>query len=407
MYTRADIVEMLLNGENSQVEFKEDTVTSEGFARELVAFSNGAGGTILLGVRDDGSIAGLARFSATHELEEWVMNVARDAVRPPIIPLFQVVRGVEGRDIAAVSVTRGYDVYAMLRNNSLRYYIRVGSTCREASTEELQRLFQRRNRIHVELSPVASAQFSALDQRRLAEYFVDVRGQQYPAGYDDAERQVVLAEFMTDDDVVGRACTIAGLVLFGESPRRFLLGASVEATAFAGTEESVGEVLDRAEFAGPLVRLGNVGDRALREDGVVESVSSFIEHHTSRWTGVAGAVRTEDRGLPRTVVREAIVNAIVHRDYSLSARPVQVRIFSDRVVILSPGRFPNGITPASMAIGTRAARNPLIVDTMRDYGYVEKLGLGVPMMIRAMRRFNDTEPEFTERDETVVATFYR
>jgi ATP-dependent DNA helicase RecG len=145
----------------------------------------------------------------------------------------------------------------------------------------------------------------------------------------------------------------------------------------------------------------------LRDPGIVEDALDFVDRYTRRWLGVSGATRIEGSGIPVSVIREAIVNAIVHRDYTLSSRPIQLRIYGDRIEVLSPGRLPNGITIEAMQIGARASRNQLLVDTMRDYGYVERLGLGVPQMFREMQAYNGTNPGLVEVDETFVVTLRR
>ena len=127
MTTKTDLLEMIRNGENSGVEFKQDIVSVEGLAKELVAFSNFEGGIVILGVTDDGSISGITRA----KIEEWVMTVCRDKIRPAIIPFFEVIKDIEpGLDVAVVRVTRGATVHSRWHNNRNEYYIRVGSQSR-------------------------------------------------------------------------------------------------------------------------------------------------------------------------------------------------------------------------------------------------------------------------------------
>ena len=133
--THTELLEVITDGENSGVEFKRDVIENHALAKELVAFSNLNGGMVLLGVDDDGSIFGIARPN----LEEWVMTTCRDKIRPGIIPFFEVFREVEpGKDVAIVSVTRGYAVHSLWHNNRNTYYIRVGTQSREPSPEELR-----------------------------------------------------------------------------------------------------------------------------------------------------------------------------------------------------------------------------------------------------------------------------
>ena len=135
----AELIEMIRNGENSGVEFKRDDVANHCIAKELVALLNLEGGTVLLGVEDDGTITGTTR----ENLEEWVAKLCRVKVDPPIIPFLSWVKNAEsGRDILTVRVPIGPDQpYARVHKARKIYFIRVGSTSREASRDELQRMF--------------------------------------------------------------------------------------------------------------------------------------------------------------------------------------------------------------------------------------------------------------------------
>ncbi len=231
MYTHSELREFIKNGENSAMEFKRDDLRTQDLAKELVAFSNLQGGIVLLGVEDDGRIAGLTRKS----LEEWVMSVCRDKIRPAILPHFELVQNIEGgKDIAIVYVPRGYGVHSLWHNNSSKYLIRVGSQSREASTEELARLFQQRGSLRTELQPVSGSAFEHLDQRRLQNYFGQIRQQDVPAEENVSAWQSLLVntDIMTEGGV-----SVGGMVLFGSTPNRFLPQAGIDAVAYPGTEQ--------------------------------------------------------------------------------------------------------------------------------------------------------------------------
>jgi ATP-dependent DNA helicase RecG len=120
-----------------------------------------------------------------------------------------------------------------------------------------------------------------------------------------------------------------------------------------------------------------------------------------------GARRKERYAYPVEAIREAIVNAVVHRDYLLSATNIELSIYSDRIEIISPGKLPNGITPERMRVGCRASRNQLIKDVMRDYGYLEHMGMGVPRkIIKSMQEQNGTEPDLIEEGERFTVRLY-
>lgn len=407
MTTRAELLELIRNGENSGVEFKRDTVDPRDLAKELVALSNFEGGRIVLGVEDSGAVVGVSR----QNLEEWVMQVARSKVRPEIIPFFEVIKDVDGRDVAVVRVERGYDVHHVWHNEHRTYYVRVGSTSREASQEELRTLFQRRGLYRAELQPVTGADLSELDSRRYADYFGRVLDQPIgsalvadPAETGTAEawrHLLTLAELLTESGTA----SIAGLLLFGRRPQRFLPHAAIDAAAYPGKEKDYA-MIERTTIRGPLVAFGPPA--RIVEAGVVEQAMEFVRRTAGQEANLVGGQRVDRPAYPHQVVREAVVNAVVHRDYTLTGTTVELSVFADRLELTSPGRLPNSITVERMKIGARAARNELLKDIMRDYGYLEAIGMGVSRKIIAgMRAHNGTEPDFVEGPESLTVRLWR
>ncbi len=395
MTTRTELLEIINNGENSGVEFKRDTLQNLDLAKELVAFSNLVGGKILLGVEDDGGISGITRGN----LEEWVMTTCRDKIRPAIIPFYEIVRDVEpGKDVAVVQVTRGFDVHSLWHQNGNRYYIRFGSQSREAAQEELRRLFQQRGAIRAELRPVSGAAMSDLDRRRLRDYFHRIREQEVPAENDEAgwETLLVNTEIMSEEGV-----GVGGMLLFGQTPNRFLPHAGIDAVAFLGTEKDYA-ARERKALRGPMTPLLDANGEIV-ENGLVEQALEFVRRNAPGTTRLEGGRRAEKPAYPREVLREGIVNALIHRDYLLTGTDVELSIYSDRLEIISPGRLPNGVTPERMRAGTRAYRNHLLREVLHDYRYLEHMGMGIPRKIIAgMRKHNGTEPELIEDGERFI-----
>lgn len=126
---------------------------------------------------------------------------------------------------------------------------------------------------------------------------------------------------------------------------------------------------------------------------------SMLRPHLSREER-EGARRICKWDYPEEAIREALVNAVVHRDYLLSATSIEVALYADRLEIISPGRPPNGINPDRMRAGCRAARNQLLKDVMRDYGYMEHMGMGIPRkIIEPMEEQVGATPELTVGQE--------
>lgn len=400
MTTRTELLEIIANDENSGVEFKRDVLQNHDLAKELVAFSNFEGGMVLLGVDKDRTIFGLTR----ENLEEWVMTACRDKIRPGIIPFFETIRDVEpGKDVAIVRVLRGVDVHSQWHNNKNVYYIRVGTQSREPTPQELSRLFQQRGTFRADLRPISGAAITDLDRRRLSDYFGRIRQQDVPDEADGAAWQTLLVntEIMVEEGV-----SLSGLLLFGTAPNRFLPQAGIDAAAFPGTEKDYA-ARERRTIRGPMTPLMDQDGNVL-ETGLVDQALEFVRRNTPMTAALDGGGRRVERPTyPVEAVREAVVNALIHRDYLLAHTDIELAIYQDRLEIVSPGNLPNGITPERMRAGTRAARNQLLKDVMRDYGYLEHMGLGVPRkIVRGMLEHNQTDPDLVEQDERFIVRLF-
>lgn len=395
--TRTELFEIIRSGENSVVEFKNDAVENYRVARELVAFLNAFGGTLLLGVEDDGSVSGITR----PDIGEWVTNLCRDKIRPEIIPRIEVIRDVEpGKHVAVVMVEPGYTVHCRWHNNSRDYFIRVNDQTREPSTEELERLFQRRGNLRAELRPITAADVECFDMARLRDYFERVRGQPAPQAQAlDAWVQLLVNTELMAQGQSGVVGTLAGVALFAKSPQRFLPSTGMDCVAYRGLEKDY-DSRERANLRGAMTASGGDGS----PEGIVEAAMAFSRRHLLVAEVLSNDTKRESRYLlPLEAVREAIVNALVHRDYLLTASNIELSIYSDRMEIISPGRPTNGITPERMRVGCRAARNQLIKDTMRDYGYLEHMGMGIPRkMFASLRAAHLPDPEIKVGEESTT-----
>jgi len=201
--------------------------------------------------------------------------------------------------------------------------------------------------------------------------------------------------------------TMSGMLLFGRNPNKFLPQAGIDAAAYPGTEKDYAAV-ERVKLRGPMAPLlDEQGD--LVEAGLIEQAFDFVRRNTGVTAVMQDGVRREEHPLyPPEAIRETVVNAVIHRDYLLSATDIELSVYADRVEVISPGRLPNGITPTRMRVGCRAARNQLIKDVMRDYGYLEHMGLGVPRkIVKCMLLHNGTDPALLEEDERFTVKLFR
>lgn len=405
---RTELTELIRNGENSGVEFKRDDIVPERLAKEMAALLNLEGGHILLGVEKDRSVSGLTR--EPERAEEWVMEIARTHLRPPATPYWEIIAWDEGKIIGIVSLPADAPdkPYKAKRGSAWVTQIRVGTTTRDATDEEEARLYQQSGRLQYDRKPVPGASFSDLDRRRLLNYFRDIRRQAFP-GETDQEgwiRLLVNTELMAEDR--GRPIPSAGgLLLFGTRPNRHLPQSGITAVTYPGTAKDY-EAKDRALLRGPAVSLfSEAGD--VVEAGVIEQALDFVRRNTAVTAWIDDGGRRQERwDYPLEAVREAIVNAIAHRDYTITVTDIELSIYSDRLEVISPGRLPNTVTVEKMRAGYRASRNELVKEVLRDYRYIEATGLGVPRkIVQGMLAHNGTEPDLIEDDDRFIVRLWK
>ena len=400
--TKSELLELIANRENSGVEFKSDDLRPEQLAKEVVALANFRGGLILLGVEKDGSISGIRRDN----LEEWVMDaVFSRKVHPMILPFYEEIRIDDQRRVGAVSFTQGTaKPYVVRHNNREEIYVRVGSTSQLATREQQARLFAIGGMLHTELLPVSGSGFLDLSKERLEYYLTAIIGDNdVPTSEGVWEERLCGLGFMVERQDGPPVCTIAGLVLFGYRPRRLLRQAGIRWLAFKGNDKTY-DALDDQVLDGPLVahwKTSSGSQEEIAEKGLIESLADsmrpFVSEETDEIDDSMRRVRQWD--YPVEALREAVVNALAHRDWT-RYEEVEVVRYVDRLEVLSPGALQNTMTVKKMIAGQRSPRNPLIVEVLRDFGYVEARGMGIrKKIIPLLLGVNGVEPEFRANED--------
>jgi len=407
--TKSELLELIANGESSGVEFKRDDVRPEQLAKEIVALANLQGGRILLGVEDDGTPTGIQRPN----LEEWVMDtVFGQYVHPMILPFYEEVEIEPGLRVAIVSLTQGTaKPYVVRHKGSEEVYVRVGSVSRKASREQQARLFALGGMLHPELLPVSGTGSDHLDLERLQDYLQHILNDpEVPADTAAWERRLCGMGFMAERDDGPPVCTIAGIVLFGHRPRRSLRQAGVRWMAFEGDEMDYAAtddtVLDKA-----LIALWRTRDGGRRMDSgglmeeLIERMRPFVSEDAAE---VTDGMRRDRRWLyPPEALREALVNAFAHRDWT-RIEDIEVVRYANRLEIKSPGALPNSMTVEKMLAGQRSARNPLIVEVLRDYGYVDARGMGVrTKIVPLLKQFSGKPPDLEPTEDYLLVRMHR
>ena len=383
---------LLRAGEGAKLEFKRDGVRAEQVAKEIVAFANMNGGRILLGVEDDGTVTGIERPN----LQEWLMDAVVGAhVFPALVPDYEEVATAAGT-VAVVSVHLGTaKPYAVQRGARQDFYLRYGNTCRRASREQLLRLFESGGMMAVESLPIHGSGADELDGRRLDEYFRTKLGEE---GALDWPQALLHRDLLTTPNGGGEpVCTFGAYALFALTPRRRLPQAGLRLMVFPGTDmdynASMDEVLDL-----PVVGIGVQRPGKFIEQSLPDRAISYLQAHISE-ERLTGMTRHRHWDYPPDAIREVLVNAFAHRDWTRQS-DVRLVVYEDRLEVASPGALPNGMTVAKMKAGQQSPRNPNMVRILRDYGLMDDRGMGIRRkVIPLMLENNGREPEFDAADD--------
>ncbi|HZV51067.1 MAG TPA: RNA-binding domain-containing protein [Candidatus Dormibacteraeota bacterium] len=373
-----ELRERVSRWEDLHTEFKERVDNPDDLAASLVAFANTDGGQLVIGVRRDRTIVGVADADAEHRR---VDMVAYNNCEPPLTVLQESVE-VEGKRVVVVNIPKG--AQRPYRTNRGRYYIRTTSGRRDASREELLRLFQATESLYYDETPLPRLGLSDLDLDALDAY-LDRTGQQELG--DEPARLLRNWGLLADGHP-----TVAGVLLFGREPQRHLPAAQINAARFSGTDPAF-EPLDRKDITGRLLDL-------------IDDARRFLHIHLQVRHEIRGFEPEPRPELPEEALREAIVNAVAHRDYTVQGA-VRIFVFDDRVEFHTPGRPPNTVDEAAMRAGVHVVRNPRIYTRLSDAGLVTRAGTGIRRIVRLAREATGKDITIEVRDFEVLLSIPR
>lgn len=376
-YTLDEIERQLMVGEDSRAEFKEVRLgkngvrspNSDAIASEMVAFANTDGGTIFLGVDDEGIVRGLPN-DRLQDIEDWIINVATNNLDLPIEPILrrEQLQRPDGKNtvIILVGIHRGLFVHG---TSNGRHYLRVGSSKQILAGPRLARLFQKRERTFVfDEQRHPSATLGDLDQSNLEQYFGGVPD---TIPWIDLLRNTKIVATVEDDVV---RPTVAGLLAFGRQPQRHLPHAYIDAAVYRDTCLTSDDLVHSEHIRG-------------RVDVQIESAVKFVDRFMLK-PARKPAARIDYPQYDLRTIREAIVNAVAHRDYSITGSKIRMFLFCDRIEIYSPGDLPNALTIESMAYRV-FTRNQLLVNFLSrmksprtGHAFLESRGEGVRTILQ-------------------------
>ncbi|HQY92127.1 ATP-binding protein [Caldilinea sp.] len=369
-----ELQNLLAAGASARIALLPAKTSKQALAETLAAMANAGGGVAILGVTAKGALQAGADAAA---LRDALVEASLLPDPPLILPSAQHV-ALDGGEVVVAQIPAGLPNVYNVRGV---YLTRTGSQNRPLTTAELRQLLLDRGESGYESQPVESATLADLDDARVSRYRDQV-GLPPDEALIDAllSRGCVTRRGVEGLPVEEPLPTVAGLLLFGRAPQRFLRSAEVICVRYAGAV--MGDEFVRQEIGGVLVEQARQAE-------------AFVVGNMRRGMRIRGMAREETTEYPAAVVREAIVNAIAHRDYSIRGEGIRLLMFSDRLEVYSPGRLPGHVTLENIK-DERYSRNEAIVSVLTDLGYIERLGYGIDRMIAAMQEAGLPAPEFEE-----------
>lgn len=356
-----ELIDLLSRGEDSRHQFKADMSNADALAAEIVAFSNAAGGRIFIGVNDDGSVLGLSSTDVAR-LNQLISNAASQNVRPAVNPFTENVLHPAGT-VLVVTIAEGISKPYMDKNGVI--WVKNGSDKRRAtSREEIQRLFQQACLVHADETQVAGLGAGDVDMPYFEAFFQEQFGEPL------AQHSQPLPQLLTNMNLMNRGqLNVAGALLFAKTPHYALPAFTVKAVAFVGTQIEDERYIDSRDITGKLA-------------DVFQQTLGFISANTRAVQGDLGFNSQGQAEIHRIVWEELVANALIHRDYFVSA-PVRVLVFADRVEIISPGHLPNNLTIENIKAGNSNIRNPILASFAAKLLPYRGLGSGLLRALRA------------------------
>ena len=354
--------------------------SAQALAETLVAFANTDGGTILLGVDAAGEVTGELQI----EDVDSVLRAALAYCRPIVRTELERIEDRGGLAVAII-VPRSADLHGLTDGRML---IRSGEGNAPMDAQRVQYLAVSKATLDFEKEIVPDASRDDLDPEVINDY---IEHRQKRVGRDLSETPDELLHLLGVMTRSGQI-TVAGILLFGKDPQAFLPQSGVTYVRFPGKEPQA-RCTRREDFDGALAR-------------IIERCWQVLLVELRGEAIMRGLKREEYTILPLEAVREALVNAVSHREYRLTGRRVEIRQYDDRLEIISPGSLPAYITLDNM-VEEHFSRNSRVVKGLYEWRYIEELGLGVDLIYSLMQQQGHPPPEFKADQNTVVVTLRR
>jgi ATP-dependent DNA helicase RecG len=369
-----EILALYKQGQGDGVAFEVDSVALNRLAETLAAFANANGGIVLLGVDPStGVVRGVRDADATIDRA----LAACSKCEPPLVLPRPESSTLEDKSIIVLQVSAGLPHAYGLRG---RFITRSGKKNVPLGPRQLRQLLRERGEANFEGLPAPGATLADLDGTHVLKYAAQFLGEPNPKK--DAVLDLLYRRnCITKDGAVWRP-TISGYLLFGRAPQRAFPSAEILLARYAGKQMS--DEFLREIVQGPLPEQ-------------IRRVETWLTSNMRKGSRIDALERQDRTEYPMSAVREAIVNAVAHRDYAIRGDEIRVLLFSDRIEVYSPGRLPGHVTVDNI-VDERFSRNEVIAQVLADLGFIERLGYGIDRMIRLMREWGLSTPRFAETE---------
>lgn len=381
--TEFEIRQLIAKGEDYHIEFKREDENNDDFAKTIVCFANSDGGKILAGVDDDGTIIGIK------DIDKFMLrieDIAYHSCNPPVT-ILQETGVINETRIVIINIPQGIQRPYQCKG---KFYIRSSNRCREATREEILRLFQSSASLYYDEIPITNANLEDIDLELFRSFLKDYMDQ----SVSDTNEQEILSYlknlFLADKDLIP---TVTGVLFFGKRPQSFLKEARIVCAYIEGNDIATAP-LDKKDMNGTIIQ-------------ILEDTERFLKIYIKEKHKIRDFEPEVKYEIPMEALREAVVNAIAHRDYTISS-PIRILIFTDRIEVHSPGRLPNTVTIESMKVGgAHVLRNPHIYNMLAKFKMVTDLGSGVRRMIKLVKDHSGLDIELIANENEFMVKIPR
>ena len=374
------LLNAIQSGEGKNVEFKEDLPGSQAIAKTVIAFSNTAGGKLIIGVNDQGNVTGLKSDVDIFELQDQVASVIYDNCYPNILPDIYTTT-LDNKVLLVIEVYRGnlLPYYLKKYGKNEGTYIRIGATNRKASYENILELERQQMNLGYDQEANREVALDSLDISSLEGRFAQA------GKVLDQSIMKNLKLIIEDNNTIFPSNGL--LILLGKFEH-----VRMKCSRFKGSTMDV--FLDRKEYDSDVfAQLANA--------------EKFIKNHIKLGSEIKGLQREDQYEMPLEAIRESLVNAVVHRDYANDGRDIKIGIYDDIVNIVSPGAFPSTITQEDILEGRSEIRNKVIARVFKELNYIEQWGSGIRRIKSSCEARGLKEPEIIEKGDFVDVSLYR